>query len=165
MRWQPKATTTSADDNEWFEAFAMAEIERLPTRAWGNMLVFWRLLPSVWPSTQKRLLVHMLKEAAKRGDPLPAEVVKHMAQVFAVSPKGRGRIHETGALLAAARYRAENPNASWSDLARAAGLKSKQARHVVRQWGKNAEFLRWVKEFKKRPSERRARDGEGRARE
>lgn len=148
-RWQPKGTTTSADDNDWFEALAIAEIERLPTRAWEGMLM---LLPSAWPSTQKRLLLHMLEQAAKRGDALPAKVVKHLARVFAVSPKARGRIqHSTEAVRSAAWCRAENPNASWADLARAAGLKSKQARHVVRQWDQSTEFKRWVREFKARP--------------
>jgi hypothetical protein len=152
-RWQPKDTTTSADDNRWFEALTIAEIDRLSTRAWANMAGFWLHLPSAWPSTQKRLLVYMLEEAARRGDPLRPEFVKrlalHLARILAVT-EARDSVHDIGALRAAARCRAENPNASWSDLARAAGLKSENARHVVRQWDRFAEFKRWVVEFEKR---------------
>jgi hypothetical protein len=131
----PPVTTTRADDDRLFEALAIAEIDRLPTRAWATMDGLWLQLPSVPPPMQKRLLMHMIEEAARRGDPLSPKFVKrfarHLARVLAV-PEARNRIHDIEGLRAAARCRAKNPEASWGDLAHAAGLESKHARHVVR---------------------------------
>jgi hypothetical protein len=151
----PEVPTTPADDERLFEALALAEINRLPTRVWANMTALWLRLPSLPPSMQKRLLMYMIEKAAGRDDPLSPKFVKrclapHLARVLAV-PEARDRIHDIEGLRAAARCRAENPKASWSDLALAAGLQSEHARHVVRGWTQSVEFKRWVREFELRP--------------
>jgi hypothetical protein len=153
--WRPRGAETSADDNRRLEASAIAEIDRLPTQAWADMVGLWLQLPSAWLSTQKRLLMHMIEEAAKRGDPLSPEFVKrfarHLARILAIPKTARGSIHDVEAFRTAAQYLAWNPDASLDELASAAGLKSKQARHVIRPWKQTAEFKRWVREFELRP--------------
>jgi hypothetical protein len=150
---------TWTDHDRLFEALAIAEIDRLPTRVWATMEGLWLHLPSVPPSMQKRLLMHMIEEAARRGDPLPPKFVRrfapYMAQFLAV-PEARDRIHDIEGLRAAAQCQAKNPNASLNDLAHAAGLTTKHAKQVVRGWKQSAEFKRWVREFRLRP-----RRGEG----
>jgi hypothetical protein len=150
-RKPPARAKLNPDDNQWFESRMIAELERLPTRAWENMGMWRRILWAPWPSTRRRLLAHMIELADKRGDPLSAKFVKrfapHLIQALGV-PQARGRIHDKEALKRAAEYRAANPKASWNDLARAAGVK----RSTVRQWGQSAEFKSLVMDAELRNS-------------
>jgi hypothetical protein len=129
----------TSDDNQWFEALALATIERSPTLAWENAVALWRGLPSVWPSTRDRILRRMLVVAAKRGDPWSAKLVRRFAEAaipaFA-DTKVRGRVHDAEGLQRAAHYVARHPGASWGEIAKAAGAK----RETVRQWIDRADF-------------------------
>lgn len=135
----------SSDENQWFEALALATIERRPTSAWESAVALWRGLPLVWPSTRDRILRHMLIEAAKRGDPWPAQQVKRFAEA-AISAfadtQARARIHDREGLQMAARYVAHHPQASWGEIAKAAGT----TKENVRQWRKRSDFAKYVKD-------------------
>jgi hypothetical protein len=136
---RPAANRTTGDQNQWFEALALATIERTPTSAWENAVALWRRLPLVWPSTRDRILRRMLDEAARRGDPWPAKLVERFAEAaipaFA-DAKARGRVHDVEGMKRAARYVAHHPSASWGEIAKAAGAN----RETVRQWVDRADF-------------------------
>ena len=138
--WRPKDAKRSAD-NQWFEALAIAEIEKHPTSEWENMRALWLYLPSCRVSTRSRILARMIEVAAKRGNPLSAKFVRRFANVYAtlaVSPKARDRIHDAKGLREAARLLAQNPKASLTALAKAAGSK----KSTIRNWKKSDEFTR-----------------------
>lgn len=119
--------------NRWYEALALAMIERSPTAAWENAIALWRGLPQAWPSTRDRILRRLLEVAAKRGDPWSANLVKRFAAATIPAfrdTKARDRVHNAEGLRKAARYIARNPKASWNELAKAAGV----PRDTVRQW-------------------------------
>jgi hypothetical protein len=136
---------SSADDNEWPER-AIAELEKLPTHAWENMVALWRALPALRPTMQRRILARMIELAAERGDPLSVKLVKRLNvnQLLRVPPRPRSRVHDQNAFRKAAEYRAANPKASWDELAKAAGAK----RDTVRQWEESPKFQRLVRDAK-----------------
>jgi transposase-like protein len=88
----------------------------------------------------------MIELAVKRGDPLSAKFVKrfapHLISALAVPAQARGRIHDQEGFRKAAVYRAANPKASWTNLARAVGVKPS----TVRQWEQSAEFKSLVRD-------------------
>ena len=133
------ARKLSRDDNEWFEALAIATIERTPTLAWENAIALWRLLPSVLPFTRDRILRRMLDKAAKRGDPWSAKLVKRFAEAARLAfadTKARGRVHDAEALRRAAHYTAHHPDATAYEIAKAIGAKGS----TVRQWPGRQDF-------------------------
>jgi hypothetical protein len=133
----------SSDDNQWFEALALDTIERGPTPAWGSAVALWRLLPSAWPSTRDRILRRMLEEAAKRGEPWPARLVKRFAEAAKpafTDTQARARVHDREGLQMAARYVAHHLQASWGEIAKAAGT----TKENVRQWRKRPDFAKYV---------------------
>jgi hypothetical protein len=128
-----------AERNLWFEAAALRELERLPTRAWEDMDALWRMLPSAWPSTRQRILARCLELAEKRGDGLSAKLVNRFAKLaiaeLAVrAPKAR--VHDEDGFRAVARHLASNPQASLSELAAAADA----PKGTIRQWRKRPDF-------------------------
>jgi hypothetical protein len=135
----------SSDENQRFEALALATIECRPTSAWGSAVALWRGLPLVWPSTRDRILRRMFEEAAKRGEPWPARLVKRFAEaakpVFA-DTQARSRVRDREGLQMAARYVAHHPQASLGAIARAAGT----TKWNVRQWRKRSDFAKYVKD-------------------
>ena len=155
---------TTSEQNQWFETLAIATIERLPTTAWENAVALWRgLAPSsarrlpslrgtevepfgaVWPSTRDRILRRMLAVAARRGEPWSAKLVKRSAAaaipVFA-NTKARNRVQDAEGLQRAARHVAHYPKASWSEIAKAAGV----SRDTVRHWRSRSDFEKYVKD-------------------
>jgi hypothetical protein len=136
-RQDKRGIKVTSDDNQWFEALAIAMIERTSTAVWENAIALWRGLDtersSVWPSTRNRILRRMLEVTAVRGDPWSAKLVRRFAEVtipaFA-DTKARGRVHDAEGLRKAARHKARHPQASWNELAKAAGV----PRDTVRQW-------------------------------
>lgn len=77
--------------------------------------------------------------AAKRGDPWSAKLVKRFTQAAIPAfpdTKARGRVRDAEGLKLAAFYKAHHQNASWDEMAKAAGTK----RETVRQWVKRADF-------------------------
>src|SRR5262249_55289724 len=138
----PKGATLSADENQRLEDRAIAELKRLPTSAWADMDALWRQLPAAGPSTRRRILARCLELAHERGDPLSAKFVRrfagHAVRELAVkAPKAR--VHNQKALLAAVRCLAQNPHASLSDLAAAAGMPANN-KPTIAGWKKRAEF-------------------------
>jgi hypothetical protein len=150
-RKPPAAGKLTPADNEWIEARAIAELERLPTHAWENMTGLWRrMLPALSLSTQRRILTRVFGLAAKRGDPLSVKFVErfapHAIRLLVVPEQPRSHIRNQQGLLKAAEYRAANPKASWRKLASAAGV----SHSTVRQWEESPLFQSWVREFKAR---------------
>jgi hypothetical protein len=145
---------SSADDAERFEDRAIAELEKLSTNTWQDMVALLRPLPKLPPSAQRRILVHMIELAAKRGDPLSVKLVKrlNLNRLLDVPPRRRGRVHDQEAFRKAAEYQAANPRASWGELAKAADV----SRERVRQWKQSAAFQRLVREFQVRNDINRA---------
>ena len=151
-RKPPARAKLNPDDNQWFESRMIAELERLPTRAWENMGIWRRILWVPWPSTQRRLLAHMIELAAKRGDPLSAKFVKrfapHLISALAVPAQARGRIHDQEGFRKAAAYRAAKPQVSRRALSRAVGAKPT----TVQQWEESTEFKSLVRDAELRNS-------------
>jgi hypothetical protein len=137
----PKRAALSAEENLWFEKKALAELEGLPTRAWEDMVALWRMLPSAWPSTRRRILARCLELASKRGDGFSANLTRrfaeHAPRELADSPTApRASVHDEDGLRKAARHLARNPQASLSELAEAADGKI----GTIRQWRKRQDF-------------------------
>jgi hypothetical protein len=137
----PKGAALSADENLWFEKRALAELARLPTRAWQDMLALWNWLPLAHPATRRRILVRCLELAAKRGDPLSVKIAGHAIRELA-SKAPRASVHDEDGLRKAARHLARNPRASLSELAAAAGIDGKIT--TVRQWKMRPDFKAYL---------------------
>jgi hypothetical protein len=125
----PKDAALSAEQNSWFEATALRELERLPTRSWGDLVALWRMLPSAWPSTRRRILSRCLELASKRGDPLSGKIAGYAIRELD-SRAPRASVHHDldraqDGLRKLARHLARNPRASLSELAAAAGSKAR----------------------------------------
>jgi hypothetical protein len=142
----PKGATLSSEQNQWFEALALREIERLATRSWGDMDALWRQLPLAHPSTQRRILARCFELASKRGDDISAKLVKriapHVVRALAVSRIARATVRDEEAFRKATFHFAHNPKASFRQLAKAAGAKV----GTIRQWIKRPEFQADVKD-------------------
>jgi hypothetical protein len=140
----PKGAALSAEQNSWFEARALRELERLPTRSWGDMVALWRMLPSAWPSTRRRILSRCLELASKRADPLSVKIAGHAIRELA-SKAPRAIVHHDldqaqDGLRKLARHLARNPRASLSELAAAAGSK----KTTVRLWKARPDFQAYL---------------------
>jgi hypothetical protein len=140
----PKGAKISLEQNLWFEEKALAELERLPTRAWQDMLALWNWLPLAHPATRRRIIACCVELASKRGDPLPVIVAKHV--ICVLDPKAsRASVHHDhdlaqDSLRALARHCAHNPQASLSELATATGSK----KTTVRQWKARPDFQAYL---------------------
>jgi hypothetical protein len=90
----------------------------------------------------------MIELAAERGDPLSVKLVKRLDvnRLLDVPAQARSHIRDQPAFCKAAEYRAANPNASWNELAGAAGV----SRERVRLWKRSAAFQRLVREIELR---------------
>jgi hypothetical protein len=167
----PKGAALSAEENLWFEKKARAELARLPTRAWQDMLALWNWLPLAHPATRRRILADCLRLTAKRGDPLSMKIAEHVIHVLAVSGDPKAGIHDERAMRAAARHLAHNPQASLSELAAAAGLDDKKT--TIRQWKTRPDFKAYLNDeeafvrgqewFARLDSERREHEQRGRS--
>jgi hypothetical protein len=146
-RKDPTATL-SQQVNDWFEQLALCEIERLPTAAWEDLIV-WRWLPKAFPATRKRILARFLSVAQKRGEALSARFVRrfagHACREIGAKPIQTAVRDQTG-FQAAARYRARHPGASWNDLAKATSVK----KSTLRQWRGRADFEKHIEDEKAR---------------
>jgi hypothetical protein len=132
------------DQPERIEREAIDWIKRTPTEHWVTMARSWlQWWPALSLTAQKRILSTILRQAIERGDSWPAELVQHVArrlqEHLKVGEQPRSRIRNTAALRKAAEYRAHHPEASWNELANAAGVD--QA--TVRQWAQMPEFARY----------------------
>ena len=146
----PKGAVLSAEQNSWFEARALRELERLPTRSWGDMVALWRMLPSAWPSTRRRILSRCLELASKRGDPLSGKIAGYAIRELD-SRTPRASVHHDldraqDGLRKLARHLARNPGASLSELAAAAGSK----KTTVRLWTARSDFQVYLNDEKVR---------------
>jgi hypothetical protein len=136
------------EDDLWFETTALAELKRLPTGAWENMLALWNRLPLAHSGTQRRIIACCVELASKRGDPLPAIVAEHVMRVL--DPKAsRASVHHDhdlaqDGLRKLARHLARNPRASLSKLATATGSK----KTTVRQWLRRPDFQAYLNDEK-----------------
>jgi hypothetical protein len=146
----PKGASLSAEQNSWFEARALRELERLPTRSWGDMVALWRMLPSAWPSTRRRILSRCLELASKRGDPLSGKIAGYAIRELD-SRAPRASVHHDldraqDGLRKLARHLARNPGASLRELAAAAGSK----KTTVRLWTARSDFKAYLNDEKVR---------------
>jgi hypothetical protein len=132
----PKGAALSAERNLWFEAKALAELERLPTDAWEKMVALWNWLPLTHPATRRRILARCIVLAAKRGNPLSVKIAGLADREL--SKAARASVHADDGLRKAARHLARNPRASLSKLAAVAGFDGK--RTTVLAWKKRADF-------------------------
>jgi hypothetical protein len=137
----PKGAALSAERSLWFEKKALAELARLPTGAWQDMLMLWNWLPLAHPATRRRILARCLELAAKRCDPLSAKVAGYMIRELAPGAP-RASVHDERGLRAAARHLARNPRASLSTLAAAAGLDGKKT--TIHQWKTRPDFKAYL---------------------
>jgi hypothetical protein len=100
-------------------------------------------LPALSSTSQRRILVAMLKEGVKRGDPWPAEFVAHFARQatphLAVSEQPRSRIHDREAFRKAAELRVRCPDMSSRELAKTVGV----GPTTILQWLRMPEFARY----------------------
>jgi hypothetical protein len=80
----PAGAGMTPDDDEWFESRTVAELERLPTRAWNDMLALWFNLHAAHPSTQKRIVARAFRLCRERGEAAPARLLKALDLILAV---------------------------------------------------------------------------------
>ena len=137
----PAGSSLPPSDDEDFERIAMAELERLPPDVWRKALKFWRLLPKAHPSTRRRLLAHAVDIVAKSGSALPSEIAKAVIAELGVSKAPRSRLRTEAQMRLAARYKAQNPDASLDELAKAAGIPGK--RTTAKSYLERPEFKRF----------------------
>ena len=163
----PKGSKLSSDKNEWFEALALRELERLPIPSWAQMYALWKTLPEAHPAARRRILAHCLRLAVERQEALPAKflsgVYNHVGG-FAdqvIRELGiradRNAVKNKAAFRAAARNRANKPEASLADLAQVAST----TKGTVRQWLRRPDFKRLVDDeaFLSQLDNKRAEEG------
>ena len=80
----PAGAGMTPDDDEWFESRTVAELERLPTRAWNDMLALWFNLRAAHPSTQKRIVARAFRLCRERGEAAPARLLEALDLILAV---------------------------------------------------------------------------------
>jgi hypothetical protein len=146
---KPKSATPSADENLWFEGRAIADMEKLPTSAWQDMIPLWQCLPLARSATRRRVLTRCLELASERGDAFSAKLVERFAKAaiseLSVSESPKAVVQDRGKFQAAAQYVARNPHASLSVVAKAVGGK----KTTVRQWLTRPDFRNFLEDEKK----------------
>jgi hypothetical protein len=145
----PKGAALSAEENLWFEKRALAELARLPTCEWQDMLALWNWLPLAHPATRRRILARCVELASKRDNPLPVKVAEQVSRELARAP--RASVHHDldrakDGLRKLARHFARNPQATLSELAAAAGLDGKKT--TIRQWMRRPDFKVYLNDEK-----------------
>jgi hypothetical protein len=136
---RPKKRTFSKSEDEDFERVSRHELERMATRDWDAMTAFWPMLPRALPSTRRRLLCHCLQLCCERGDPPPAKLVASFRQE--IERPARARIHDPKKMEDAARYLADHPKCSLSEIARSIGLFPKN-KTTIRDYMRHPKFWR-----------------------
>lgn len=138
----PKNSRLSVEKNRHFEALAIREISRMPTRAWQNMSALWSMLPLMETASRRRVLCLFLKLAHKRGNALSVKFVKrfawHFIRELGVSTGSKAEVHAVDKMRKAAEHLANHPKASLSEIAKAAGIPKKKT--TVQAWKKRKDF-------------------------
>ncbi|MGB9043804.1 MAG: hypothetical protein WCC81_15180 [Pseudolabrys sp.] len=138
----PKGARLSAEENQRIEALAIAEIAKMPTRAWQDMSAVWNTLPLMHPASRRRIIRTFLLLAHKRGHALPAKWVKrfacHVIYELDVADSSRAAVHQGEKLREVARYHVHHPKASLNQIAAAIGMPKKKT--TVRSWLERQDY-------------------------
>jgi hypothetical protein len=110
----PKGARLPAEETQRFEALAIAEITRTPTRAWQDMSAIWNMLPLMHPASRRRIIRTFLELAHKRGHALSAKWVKrfagHVIYELETGGSSRAAVHDAEKMRKAAGLPGPQPN-------------------------------------------------------
>jgi hypothetical protein len=129
----PAGAVMTADEDERFERTASAELGRLPTRAWDDMLALWFQLGALHQATRKRVLSRALRLCGARGDPPPTKLLDAVDREFYAGREPRSRPDENR-VRQAARMRARGH--SYRTIAKTLGVSPS----TVHGYERNPEF-------------------------
>jgi hypothetical protein len=139
--WRPADAVLSSDENLQLEAFAMPQIENIPTLEWEGLSELWRQLPSAWVSTRARILRRILELAVERGEPWPAELVKLFAAAAIPTypkAKARDRVRDSDRFRAAVRLARRNPRMAFRAIAKVVGVSPS----TMHEWKQSCAWTR-----------------------
>ena len=142
MKKNPAKGKFTADEDAWFEAMELHELDRLPTSAWESAPGFWGMLHKARRATRRRLLVCLLQLCTDRREAPPKQLVEFLWEELNVSKSPRDRVRDPAKLQDAARFQARKPRASLAEIAAAVGIPGK----TTTIWGfrDNPEFKRYL---------------------
>jgi hypothetical protein len=123
MKKNPTKGSFTDEEDAWFEAMELHELDRLPTSAWESAPAFWGMLPKARPATRRRLLFRLLSLCAGRDAPRLVDCIGRDLKL-PISP--RNRVRDQSKLQEAARFQARNPTATLKEIAAAVGAPGKK---------------------------------------
>jgi hypothetical protein len=131
MKKNPVKGSFTDDEDAWFEAMELHELDRLPTSAWESAPGFWGMLPKARRATRRRLLVYLLQLCTDRREAPPKQLVGWFGRELNVSKSPRNRVRDPAKLKEAARFQARNPSASLERIAAASACRGKKPQSVI----------------------------------
>lgn len=144
----------SAEDDEFFEETAIWDLSRTPAKEWASLLILWRGLGAVDPSTAKRVIAHALRLCAERQEPPPIEFANAADELLlAASARNRPRLAQQQ--REAAIYVAHNPEASAREIAKRFGT----SHQTVQAWRHSRRFNLFLQDEKARIDHRNSMAG------
>ena len=119
----PAGAKLRRDEDERLEGAAMQMATEMPTNGWPDARILWRHIDVAHPSTRRRILGHLLKVCANRGDAAPLILSIWIDKELRLAEQPRNRIHDAEKFLKkAAEYEARNPGSSREKIAAGIGL-------------------------------------------
>jgi hypothetical protein len=130
----------SKSQDEDFERYSRSDLERLAPCDWYHMKLFWDVVLYARPATRRRLLGFGLQRCHDLGVAPPATLVRLIRrELEPVQP--RDRVHDPAMMVEAARYSANHPEASLTEIGKAIGM-DPVSKNTIKGWMKHPEFQR-----------------------